>query len=234
MNDNELTSLGGEPAIIHTYALQSREGYPIRGWWSNRLKGWEDKDGNGIITFNADPAKSEITVSDTTEYVGRSVPKYEASLTHGFTFRNGQVRLDAMFDYKGGLYLYNNTERLRCASRFNCEGLLDPNASLWEQARVVMAREHPSRSVEGFIERSDFVRFRELSLTLSPPSGFAGNILGGRTLTATIAARNLGIIWTDYTGVDPEAYAGGNYDGASELQSWGPRTFYTLRLSLGF
>jgi len=234
MNRNKLISLGGLPAIISSSTIQQREGYPINGWWSRKLNGFEDKDGNGIITYNADPAKSEIIVSDTAEYTGRSTPIYEAAFTNGFSFKNGQIRLDAMFDYKGGHWMYNNTERIRCASRFNCQALVDPSAPLWKQARAVLVREHPARSVQGFLEKGDYIKFREVSLTLSPPSGFAGNILQGKTLTATLAARNLAVLWTNYTGVDPEAFGGGNGDSTSEFQSFGPRTFFTLRLSLGF
>lgn len=213
--------------------LQQREGYPLWGFWSRRLLSYSDKDGNGIITYNADPVRSEIEVSDTAQYSGRSLPKYEAAFTSGLSMWNGQVRLDALLDYKGGHLVYNNTERIRCASRFNCSGLVNPEASLFEQARTVMVREHPSRSVAGSLEEGDFLRFRELALTLTPPSGFAGGVLGGRSLTATLAARNLGVLWTKYTGVDSEAY-GGTGDGGSSFQAFGPPTYYSLRLSVGF
>lgn len=232
-NENELVSLGGLPNIVTSSTLQQREGYPLWGFWSRRLLGYSDKDGNGIITYNADPVRSEIEVSDTAQYSGRSLPKYEAAFTSGLSMWNGQVRLDALLDYKGGHLVYNNTERIRCASRFNCSGLVNPESSLFEQARTVMVREHPSRSVAGFLEEGDFLRFRELALTLTPPSGFAGGVLGGRSLTATLAARNLGVLWTKYTGVDSEAY-GGTGDGGSSFQAFGPPTYYSLRLSVGF
>jgi TonB-linked SusC/RagA family outer membrane protein len=232
-NHNELVSLGGLPNIVTSSTIQQREGYPLYGWWSRRLNGYEDKDGNGIITYNADPTKSEIIVSDTAEYSGPSNPLYEAALTNGFSFWDGKLRLDGMIDYKGGHLIYNNTERIRCASRFNCSGLINPKASLFEQARTVLVREHPARSVQGFLEDGDFVRFRELSLTFSPSNDFAGGILGGRTLTTTLGIRNLGTIWTKYTGVDPEAY-GGTGDGGSSFQAFGPPTYFTFRMSLGF
>ena len=232
-NENELVSLGGLPNIVSSSTLQQREGYPLNGWWQRRLLGYEDKDGNGIITYNADPTKSEIMVSDTAEFHGRSAPKWEIALTNGFAMFNGQLRLDGMIDYKGGHLVYNNTERIRCASRFNCSGLINPESSLFEQARTVMVREHPSRSTAGFFEEGDFIRFRELSVTATPPSGFAGGIMGGRTLTITAAARNLGILWTKYTGLDPEAF-GTTGDAPSSFQPFGPPTYYTLRLSVGF
>lgn len=231
-NDNELVSLGNVPPIAGS-TQQEREGYPLYGWWSRRLLGYEDKDGNGIISYNANPTLSEITVSDTAEFHGYPLPKREFAVTNGIEFFNRSLRLSAMIDYKGGHLVYNNTERIRCASRFNCEGLINPNASLFEQARTVMVREHPSRSVAGFFEKGDFVRFRELSLAWTAPRSVASRVLHGRSLSATLAARNLGILWTDYLGVDPEAF-GTTGDAPSSFQAFAPLTYFTFRFNLGF
>ncbi len=231
-NDNELVSLGNVPPISGATQRQ-REGYPLYGWWSRRLLGYEDKDGNGIISYNANPTLSEISVSDTAEFHGYPLPKLEFALTNGVELFNRSVRLSAMIDYKGGHLVYNNSERIRCASRFNCEGLINPNASLFEQARTVMVREHPSRSVAGFFEKGDFVRFRELSLAWTAPRSVAAHILRGRSLTATLAARNLGIIWTDYLGVDSEAFGTTN-DAPSSFQAFAPPSYFVFRFNLGF
>jgi TonB-linked SusC/RagA family outer membrane protein len=224
-NKNELVSLGGVPPIIGT-TIQQREGFPLNGWWSRRLVSYEDKNGNGIIEAG------EIVVSDTAEFHGVSMPKLEMALSSGVDFWQGRMRLSAMFDYKGGHLVYNNTERIRCASRNNCAGLIDPEASHFEQARTVMVREHASRSVAGFFEPGDFIRFREMALTMDAPQRWT-NALGGRSLTATLAARNLGIVWTKYSGVDPEAF-GTTGDAPSSFQAFAPPTYYTFRLSLGF
>jgi TonB-linked SusC/RagA family outer membrane protein len=232
VNSNELVSLGGVPAIT-TATLQQREGYPLNGWWSRRLLGYDDKNGNGIIEYNADAALSDIVVSDTAEYFGYSAPRYEFAATSGIDLVQRRVRLAAMFDYRGGHLVYNNTERIRCASRFNCAGLLDPTASQFEQARTTMVREHPSRSVSGFFEDGDFIRFRELALTVNPSGEFVQRFLRGRSITATLAARNLGILWTKYGGVDPESF-GTTANAPSSFQAFGPPTYYTLRLTLGF
>ncbi len=102
-----------------------------------------------------------------------------------------------------------------------------------EQARTAAVRDHPARTVAGFITAGDFIRFRELNLSYSAPDGFAARFLRGRSLSATVAARNLGILWTKYDGVDPEAF-GTTGDAPSEFQAFGPTTFYVFRLSLGF
>ena len=231
-NDNELTSLGGQPSIGTTQ--QQRVGYPVYGWWSRQLTGFDDKNGNGIIEYNANADLSEITVTDTSVFIGYSTPRTEAALTGGMElFGNRRLRVSAMVDYKGGHKTYNNTERIRCASRFNCSGLINPEASLADQARVVMVREHPSRSVAGFFEDGDFIRFREVSLTYHVPENLAARLIRGRGLTATASVRNVGVLWTKYSGVDPEGF-GTTGDAPSEFQSFAPPTYFSLRFNFGF
>jgi len=229
-NGNELVSLGGVPEIIGSTQSQ-RVGYPLYGWWSRALTGYEDKNGNGIIEYNANAALSEITVTDTNVFLGSPLPKREFAVASSWDMLQRKVRIQALVDYKGGHLVYNNTERIRCASRFNCEGLLSPDASLFEQARTVMVREHPSRSVAGFFEEGDFIRFRELSVTYAASGDFASRLFRAKNASISAAVRNLGILWTKYTGVDPEAF-GTTGDAPSEFQAFGPPTYFTLRLNL--
>ena len=55
----------------------------------------------------------------------------------------------------------------------------------------------------------------------------------GRNITTTLAVRNLGMLWTEYTGVDPESF-GTTGDAPSSFQAFGPPTYFTFRLALGF
>ena len=57
--------------------------------------------------------------------------------------------------------------------------------------------------------------------------------MGGHPLSTTLSIRNLGILWTPYTGLDPEAF-GTTGDAPSSFQAFGPPTYYSLRLSIGF
>jgi TonB-linked SusC/RagA family outer membrane protein len=230
LNSNELVSLGGVPPIIGSTQSQ-KPGYPLYGWWSRALTGFEDKNGNGIIEYNANAALSEITVTDTNVFLGQPLPKRELAISNSWDLFQRKLRIQALVDYKGGHLVYNNTERIRCASRFNCSGLLNPESSLFEQARTVMVREHPSRSVAGFFEKGDFWRFREVSLSYSPSTDFAGRIFRAKSATLSAAMRNVGILWTKYTGVDPEAF-GTTGDAPSEFQAFGPPTYFSFRLNL--
>jgi predicted dienelactone hydrolase len=134
-------------------------------------------------------------------------------------------------DYKGGYKLYNNTERIRCDTRINCRGNVDPTAPLWEQARAVAARQHASRTVYGFIEDASFIRFRELSATFNAPDAWAERFRA-RRFSATLAARNLAL-WTDFSGVDPESNYG-QIDIPQNFQTAAPVSLFTLRFNVGF
>jgi TonB-linked SusC/RagA family outer membrane protein len=225
-NDNKIISLGGLPPFGGS-TQQQREGYPLNGWWAKALTGYSDANNDGIITL------SEITYDTTASFLGYPLPRYELSLSNGFEFWQRRLRLGAMVDYRGGHKMYNNTERIRCASRLNCSGLINPDASLFEQARTVMVRESTTRSVAGFIEDGDYIKLRELNLSFTAPEAWAARYLHGRSISATIAARNLAVLWTKYSGVDPEAF-GTTGDAPSEFQAFAPPAYYTVRLSLGF
>ena len=225
-NDNKIISLGGLPPLINSSTQQNREGFPLNGWWAKNLTGYADANGDGIITLN------EITVSDTAVYIGNPLPSRELTFSNGFDLAGRRLHVGALIDYKGGFKMYNNTERIRCASRLNCSGLINPQSSLFEQARTVMVRESSSKSAGGFIEDGDFIRFRELNATVNLGQ-WLSHTMGTRNVSVTLAARNLGILWTKYTGVDPEAF-GTTGDAPSEFQAFPPPTYYSLRLNFGF
>ncbi len=232
VNENKLVSLNGLPNIVISSTLQHREGYPLNGWWSRQLRSFKDKNGDGLITYNADTTLSEISVTDTNVFIGNPLPKYEFVMTQGVEFWKRRLRVAAQLDYKGSFKIYNNTERIRCASRNNCQALFDKNASLADKARVIMVREHPSRSTGEFIEDGDFIRFRELSLNANLPSEWA-RYFRAKSVTATAAIRNLGVVWTKYSGLDPEAF-GTTGDAPSSFQAFGPPTYFTFRFTFGF
>ncbi len=225
INNNKIVKLG-VPTIISSSTIRQVQGSPLNAWWARRLVSYEDKDGNGIITLG------EIVVSDTAEYHGYAVPRYEATLTNGFELFKRRVRIAGLLDYKGGHLVYNNSERIRCASRFNCSALVNPASSLYEQARTVMVREHSSASAAGFFEKGDFIRFREMNVSFTVPEGTASRFLNSRSIVATVAARNIGMLWTKYTGVDPEAF-GTTGDAPSSFQAFAPPTYFSFRLTLG-
>ncbi len=224
-NTNFIADMGGVPPIIGTTTRQIT-GYPINGWWQ-RPYTFSDRDGNGIITAN------EITVADSAQFVGYANPRWEVVYTTAWDLFKKRVHILALFDHKSGFYQLNGTERIRCESRLNCHGLVDPNAPLWEQARVVALRETPSRTQWGFIEKASFIRLREVAATYDLPERWARMFAASR-LSFTVAGRN---VWkgTGWSGMDPEAnYFEGATGTVSNFQTAPPPTLWTFRLNVGF
>ena len=143
-----------------------------------------------------------------------------------------------MFEYRGGYLHYNNTERIRCVTRANCNGRQNPGASFEEQAMVVASTLHPSRTLDGYFQPGSFIRFRELTATYTLPERLAGRYLRARSASVNFAARNLNI-WTKYRGLDPDndRLASGTVAAQNgppeEFQTLGVPTYFILRLNLG-
>jgi TonB-linked SusC/RagA family outer membrane protein len=244
INDNKLVSLGPVPPQINT-TWRAVAGYPLFGFWAQPITGWQDKNGDGVLVHSDDPNLNEVFVGAAPIFRGYSSPRYLTSLQPGIDLFNHRLRLASLFDYKGGYKWYNNTERIRCVSRQNCDGLmnaavvnhvLQPRASFEEQAMVVATRDDPSKTLDGFFQPASFVRWREFTATLNFPDIWANKYLRSRTASLNFAARNLHL-WTKYRGIDPEIdrLAGDSPNApGEEFQTLGIPTYYTLRFNLGF
>jgi len=233
-NDNKVISLGGTPEQKGT-TNWIVEGYPIRGFWENPITGWEDKNGDGLITYwgGADSAKNEIFVGAEDVFLGYNQPRYIGSLSTGFDLLNRRVRIQSLFDYRGGHKWYNNTERIRC-TRPNCGGWMNPDASLEEQAIVAAARTHPLVTNAGYFQDGEFVRWRELSVQYMLSEALAAKFFRSRSANVVASMRNVKL-WTAYRGVDPESdFTGAEGDSPSEFQTLGPPTYFTFRFNFIF
>ena len=230
VNNNKLVSLGSVPPIIGA-DIREIPGYPLFGVWQRRILGFNDFNGDGILTAN------EIIVSDSAMFIGRSSPHVELSFSPGMDFWHNRFRLTAQFDHKGGYWLKNSNERIRCNQRLNCSGLSNPESPLWEQARVVALRDHPSRTEGGFWEKGDYTKFREVALTFNAPESWLEHrFMPGKKLSMTLAGRNLKT-WTQYTGMDPEAVTapgGTGVEVEDPFQAVPPPRYVTFRINLGF
>ncbi len=233
-NSSKLLSLGGTPPQIGT-TTRVVEGFPLFGFWARPITGWNDKNGDGILTYSSDANLNEVFVGDSVVFRGYTTPRHVATLNAGVDLFKRQLRIQTMFDYRGGHLHYNNTERIRCVSRQNCAGLMNPDASFEEQAMVVGTRDHPSRTLDGFFQPGEFFRFRELSAIYNFSPSLASRFFRARTASIVATARNLKF-WTDYRGVDPETEFNvtTGSDAPSEFQTLGPPTFWVLRFNLNF
>ena len=232
-NENRVLSLGGTPPQIGT-TNRVVEGWPMFGMWARRITGWDDKNKDGILVYNADPTLNELFVADSVTFVDYSSPRKFVALTTGIDLLQRKLRITSMVDWRGGNHWYNNTERIRCVSRQNCNGLMNPAATFEEQAMVVATRNHPAQTLDGFYQPGAFVKIREVSVQYTLPQRLASS-LRARSATVTASARNVAK-WSKYRGVDPESdfTATGGGDNPADFQSYGAPSYFILRLSFGF
>jgi TonB-linked SusC/RagA family outer membrane protein len=228
-NTNKILSLGvdanGNPnPTIFTGTNRDSLGLPILGVFARPFT-YADADGNGIIT------PDEVTVGDEYEYLGYSQPRDLLTVQNGFDFFNRRLRIQSLFDYKGGFILSNGSVRFYCQQTSTCYDETHQGASLFDQARLVATRyKNPSTTI-GYLENGQFWRFRELSATLTMPERFVAPI-HARDLSLTFSARNLHV-WTAYTGTDPESnYSTG--DVQNDFSTTSPRTYFILRANLHY
>ncbi|MDF1501303.1 SusC/RagA family TonB-linked outer membrane protein [Roseisolibacter sp. H3M3-2] len=190
---------------------QHRVGYRLGSYWAPVIQ----RDASGNIRLTAGGA---IDTVGTTQYIGPSAPTRELGFSNTFTFfRN--FRLYALLDYKGGHYLFNLKERNRCqTANDNCARANDPRflgaRNPRNAADSLLRRELDAiRTIPSlFIEKADFVKLREVSLSVTIPQRLIARS-GAETAQLVLSGRNLGL-WTDYTGLDPEvnSYGGRNFN----------------------
>jgi hypothetical protein len=148
------------------------------------------------------------------------------------------VTVTTLFEARGGNYQLNDTERFRCSTGISwgdtgCRAAWDPTAPVEDQARVLAATF--LGTTYGFVEPADFIKWRELAVSLGVPPTLRQRFpaLGG--VTVTLAGRNLAT-WTDYTGLDPEIVEGGGAVNFSqgEFNTQPPLRQFTARVNVAF
>lgn len=231
-NSNKLIELGDAATIVTSSTISQIEGSSLNAWVARKYT-INDRNNDGVLIWNTDPNISEVIIDANPSFLGHSQPRTEIGWTNSFDLLRRSLRFDFLIDYKGGHHQYNNTERIRCSARLNCEGITSPNATLEEQARAIAIREATPTTAAGFIRPADFLRLREMSLTYYAPMRFAQKAKA-KDLSITAAVRNGYLFWTKYDGVDPESLFGATADAGSDFQAAAPPTFFTLRLNLGF
>ncbi len=225
---NRLLDLGGQPPInANGTDQQHREGYPLGGYWG-RTYTYSDANGDGLIS------PSEITPGDSLSYIGPSQPTRELAISSQIGLFKGKVQIATQFDYRGGAYLYNLTEAFRCQAIANCAGINDPSSSLQDQAAAVAFSQLGSLNTNyGFKEHSDYMKWRELSVTYNAPKSWANAFRADR-VSLTLSGRNLAT-WTKYRGIDPEVNGQGENNFAQrDFLSIPSLRSFNVRLNIGF
>ena len=236
---NKLVSLGldatGIPnRTIGTGSLRDSVGLPINAY-TYRAFHYTDTNKDGYITA------SEITVDPNVSFTGYSSPRDIASISNGFDLFSRNVRINSLFDYKGGGLLVNTNLGFQCNNTpKSCKDISTLDSPLARQAgAVAMSGPLPAgqtTTAVAYTEPLQFWRFRELSATIALPQA-ATSWLRADNAAVTFAGRNL-YTWTSYRGVDVEENGIPIFAFSNDVQnttfSQGPRRYFTAKLTLHY
>lgn len=198
VNHNKLLHLASGVTTLQNSIVDAQRnvvGYPLNGYWGTRAT-YRDADGNGLIT------PDEVTVADSSTYLGSSVPTHETSLASQLSVFHGALTFGTLIDVQGGGLIDNQLSRLAAFGSLRAQH--DSTASLLEQATPIALYYEPRIGTQTSLDLQAgwFVRWRELSTTYNVPTSFT-RATRLHALSITAAVRNLGL-WTHYRGIDPE------------------------------
>jgi TonB-linked SusC/RagA family outer membrane protein len=247
LNANKVVSLGTTPPQIGV-TNWIVAGYPINAIFAKPITGWNDKNGDGILTVDEVTIVSDTMWDDSIDPItgqpkhavigvgtfrGYAAPRYLTTFTPGLELFNRRVRIQSLFDWRGGNKYYNNSERIRC-TRPNCNGMFNPNASFEEQAMVVAAINAPEKTLDGYYQPGAFVKWREATISYQLPNSLIRRTRA-RNASIVLSGRNLRT-WTNYRGSDPESdfTVTGGGDVPQEFQTFAAPRLLQARLNFGW
>lgn len=162
-------------------------------------------------------------------YLGKPTPDWQGAF--GFNMRYSNFNLRTNFEYRAGNYFHQNlTDGFRRSNPGIGRNIIE-SATL--EATMMNPATSPEERMEAGkqwinemlalspfdglneVEKANFVRLREISLTYNLPSATA-SALGIRGGSVSLSGQNL-FIFTNYSGVDPESQTYGQ--GASEANA---------------
>jgi TonB-dependent starch-binding outer membrane protein SusC len=226
-NRNRLIKLGQgiEPILFGLGGATQRhqEGYPLGSYFVLPFT-YNDANGDGII------AVDEIAVGAEPTFHGSPSPSHGGTLSSTVTLWN-RVRIYGLLDGRFGQTNNNSTEDFRCGFAIS-RAEYDRTASLFDQARCVADALLPTTTEAGFMEKADFVKLREVAVTLFAPATWAEH-LGGKSLSLTVSGQNLAT-WTKYTGFDPEIANNPTNFSTADFLTQPPVRRFTARINMSF
>jgi TonB-dependent SusC/RagA subfamily outer membrane receptor len=221
----ELRRAGGIPDFITGgFAIRHQVGYPIGAYFEQKVvsavvlpNGRADiarvmcDNGRGGTMVCAGADLIYGTTDDAPEvYLGRSLPRIEGSLSNTVTlWRN--LRLYGLIDFKRDFYKIEGNMRSRCQIFVRCRENFYP---LEFDPKTIAGLQSNGQLIDYYINNSGYTKLREVSASYTFPPIKTRWVNFNRAVI-TVAGRNL-YTWTDYPGLEPEAFflggtRGGNF-----------------------
>jgi TonB-linked SusC/RagA family outer membrane protein len=183
---------------------RDRVGFPLGSFFVRYPK----RDANGNYVFTGTSPNLTPVYDTAFTYVGPAWPPRTMSWSNSFALFNA-FRVYGLFDYQGGHYQLNYKEYNRCAlvtNGPNCERLAKAGVTPEERALYGSVGTPTTVTLPMtqtlFLEKADFVKLRDLSLTYTLPSRLTSRT-GMESASIVLSGHNLAM-WTKYTGLDPE------------------------------
>ena len=250
-NSATVLDLGIDPAtqkarILGAGALtENRAGDPINSQWY-RPYSYQDKNHDGVLQWNKVDSLSEVHVDSALVNFGNGIPKDLFSIQTGVDLFGRRLRIQTLFDYKGGYSTQDGMNNFQCNSTpLSCRETQDPTAPLDQQARAIAKTRGSNlpdaagvitnyKTGAGYFLNGQFWKWRELSAIAQLPTLITRRLRADPTSSFVFGVRNLHT-FTKFTGLDPESNAGLNSSETQfEFQTNAAPTYFTFRLNLKY
>lgn len=184
-----------------------------------------DANGNIVIGENGFPMQGEFT------HFGTGVPPTTIGL--GSTFRYKNLSLNFLIDMRMGGKIYSATNAFAYTRGLHQATLVGRETgigSIPAQDVETYYQSIASNITEEFVYDSDFAKLRQVVLSYNLPAKTLANLpVNGVTLS--VAARNLGLLWSKADNIDPESTY--NVSNAQGLEMFGVPSTRTIQFNLG-
>jgi hypothetical protein len=190
LNENRLMRLAPGVSVRNPTAnfVQQEVGYPLYGYWDWVFESYADANGNGVIDDN-----EVVWSGPNTTFLGGLFPTREATISPYVKLMGGRLHLTGMMQYRAGAVAPGNASVvLGCHSYYaTCRARNDPSTPLAEQARA-----HASDLFQlgPYVERNDYLQFRELSLAIMLPTAMT-RFAAAERAQLVLAGRNIAMLW---------------------------------------
>ncbi len=164
-------------------------GYPLDGIWIQPMRGYGDKNSNGIIDV------AEVLFADSMVYLGTQNPRFLSTFGTDVGLFNGRVRANLQFNYQGdftqkntlGLHYLNSTAN-------------QSNSTLEQQAILASTLEAGDLS-RYLYQTVNTLRLNSAAINYRLP-GSVARLFGAQMATVGLQGSNLWL-HTNYNGKDP-------------------------------
>lgn len=206
-NKNKLLDQNGQNDNINGLFI-NRVGEPINSFYVVRYAGVDPANGDALYYKKGSKTTTNVYDPDDREVIGSSDPPNFGGFSTSWNYKG--IGLDVFFSYAFGGYTYNN-------DRINVENPIywfsNLSADLlkeWQNPGDITNIPSSFNELHGettrFIEKTDYLRLRNIMLSYSLPSSLLDRIKI-RSVRVFAQGQNL-FVWHNFQGYDPEVVTG--------------------------